>query len=208
MNRTRPLPEGAEERLARYRSGAMNPDDRAAFEREVLADEALAEALYGEIALDHVHHEATRSPGAGRVPLPLTTRTRHLPVHILLPIAATLLLVSGVVLWRRNTPAPAGDWVRGERSVRALEPNGALTAPPERFRWTNEPGATSYRVELYEVDTGAPIGSIVTRDTVVAFTEVTKQQGITGASWRVTPIGPDGLDRKPASGATYYVTGR
>lgn len=47
----RPGPQ-QEERLARYRAGAMPASERAAFEREALADDALAEALYSEESLE------------------------------------------------------------------------------------------------------------------------------------------------------------
>ena len=204
MNEHTPLPPGVEERLARYRAGDLTPDDRAAFEREVLADDALAEALYAELSLDAVSaREAPAVPARPAItPLPPPRRPRRLPVHVLLPIAAALAVVSAVMLWRRPAPVP-GDSVRGTAVLRVLEPIGSQSSPPAVFRWTHGAGADSYRLDLYDTASGRPLATRVTRDTVLAFSEVVPAGTALVASWRVTALGPDGLDLNATAGASF-----
>jgi hypothetical protein len=58
-----------EERLARYRAGAMSEAERAAFEREVLASDALSGELYAEGSLDSVRaSDPARAGDAAGVP--------------------------------------------------------------------------------------------------------------------------------------------
>lgn len=197
MNEPGPLDDRREELLARYRAGALSEAERAAFEREALGDDALAEALYSELSLDAIGRGAKARP-----------RVVPLFVRVALPIAACVVLVSVWALSRRaEAPTPGSDTtVRGAGEMRAIAPLGTLVAPPESLAWTAAVGAESYRVELHALS-GATLGSLVTRDTAVAIASLTTPAP-DSATWRVVPLGPDGLDLPARARGEYRVRPR
>lgn len=192
-----PLDERRETLLARYRAGVLSASERDAFEREALADDALSEALYSESALDGLRRHAR--PKSRIVPL---------FVRVALPVAACVALVSVWALSRRGgAPASGPDaTVRGAGTLRAIAPVGVLAAEPESLCWTSAPGAQSYRVELHALD-GTTLGSLVTRDTAVAITALAGAAP-DSATWRVVPLGADGLDLPGKARGEYRVRTR
>lgn len=71
-----------------------------------------------------------------------------------LAVAATLLVVVGLSLFRQQPPPvgelPAGDVVRGA-APSIVEPRGALSRAPDSVRWQGD-AAARYRVQLVAVD--------------------------------------------------------
>lgn len=198
MTRADELTPDQEERLARWRAGAMGGAERTAFEREMLASDTLAEAAYREASLDAVAETAaTPAAAPARVAGPGWNWPRF-AVRVALPVAAALLAVWFVpqLLGPRleTGPAPGTDVVRGaEGDVRALEPAGVLAASPERFAWTPDPAAVSYRLEVFGPD-GAMISTSVTSDTTVSAAALGVVLPASG-EWRVVPVDADGHER-------------
>lgn len=226
MNEHRPLTAQDEERLARYRAGAMSPVEREAFEHSALSDDALAEALWAEVALDGVHAQAAAS-GTGaavaRADVHVATSVHaeaagaaanvaRLPAparranawRVALPLAAALAVVSAVGVWlvrdRARTSPP--DVLRGAPGeARLVEPVGAIAAPPARLRWNAVAGAERYRVELYDAQ-GARLATAVTADTVIAIASLVPAAPAAG-EWRVVPIRADGREDAPLPRAVF-----
>lgn len=200
MNALPPLDDLREQRLARYRAGAMVEAERRAFEAEALADDALAEALYSELSLDAVRRE----PAASRA----ARDARFAWWRVALPVAASLVAASAWWLWRSPSTAPVPDdgTVRGSGAMSALEPSGDVSAPPDSLRWTSAAGAASYRVELLD-ESGGAIGLLVTSDTVAAVASL-RSPVPSAARWRVTAIGADGLDLAAKTHAEWRVLPR
>jgi hypothetical protein len=189
-----PLSPGAEERLARYRAGAMDPAEREAFEREVLASDALAEALYSEQSLDDVRVKARR-PTA---------------LHGVAVAAGVLAVAAAALLWPRPAPdgrPPAPEVLRGEETpgvaARLIEPLGTLSGPPERFLWSRDPAAELYRLEVFDAS-GELFTAAVLRDTFVTAAAV-GADSLRSATWRVVPIAADGLERPAQTAARFEV---
>ncbi|PYP92494.1 MAG: hypothetical protein DMG65_04000 [Candidatus Angelobacter sp. Gp1-AA117] len=90
-----------------------------------------------------------------------------------------------------NNPNP-GQILRSQ-SIRLIGPSGDLKGLPENFRWDVYPGATSYRVELTEVD-----GTLVRQETVnqnvLSVTPDWKSLIHTGKpyNWQVTALDASG----------------
>jgi len=188
----RGLSDHQEDALARYRSGTMPAAERAVFEREVLANDVLAEALYSEQGLDAV---SDRSVARARSAFPRG-----------LAIAASLVAVAGavVLLPRLAGHRPErGEILRGGDATAAapLEPLGDIAGPPTSFRWRRDPGAESYRLEIFGAD-GRKAVTTVTGDTVIAAATVGVDT-LTSGSWRVVPIAADGHER-PSSPAVHF----
>ena len=199
MNEVPGLTPEQEERLALYRAGAMSAAERVAFEREALASDALSEALYAEVSLDLVRSDPR--PMAKVTPLPVR---RPSATRWLVPLAAVLIAVSVLLLLRpRPSVTPGVDVLRGAASLSALEPVGNVSAPPERFRWTSVPGAASYRIELFDLS-GNSMGTGISRDTTIAFGALAHAP-LAAGEWRVTAIGPDGIDRDSRTRAAFRV---
>lgn len=186
-----------EERLARYRAGALTAAEREAFEREVLGSDVLAEELYAELELDAVR--TTAAPAV--VPL----RPRAAWPRLVVPAAAAVMIVAALSWWSlRTRVAPHDDTLRGDAVVpMLLEPVGALAVPPDVLRWNAAPTADRYRVDLYD-PAGMRFGTVVTRDTVVAVRALTAER-VTAGEWRVVPIDGRGLDGPVLGRATFRV---
>lgn len=194
MNALPPLDDVREQQLARYRAGAMSASERAAFETQALADDALAEALYSELSLDAIR----RAPAAARFAW----------WRVALPVAASLVAVSAWFLLRAPSTGPVPDdgTVRGSGAMRALEPAGDVAAAPDSLRWTSAAGAASYRVELLDED-GGVAGVLVTADTVAAVAAL-RSPVPAAARWRVTALGADGLELAAKAHAEWRVAPR
>jgi hypothetical protein len=206
------LTQEQEERLALYRAGALGAEARAAFEREVLESEALAEELYAEIALEGVLAAGATAavPGPAAAPLPGAVR-RAPPTSRgawlrMLPVAAALLAVSVTGWWLvrpHDRPGP-GDILRGGAGRPGLlEPTGAVSEPPQWLRWNSVPGAAQYRVELFD-ESGHGLAAMVTADTMLGMDALAHRTLIAG-EWRVVPIGADGREGAPLGRATFRV---
>jgi hypothetical protein len=200
VSELRPLSPEQEERLARYRAGAMAPEARAAFEHEALADEALAEALYAEVELDAVR--LATAPASPRT-IVLEPRRSWFVLRAL-PVAAALAAVAFAGWWLTRTPAgPAGpDVLRGGSSApQLIEPVGDVTALPAELRWNAVAGADHYRVELFDA-TGRRLGTAVTPETTLAIERLVT--GPFGAGeWRVVPIAASGREGEPLPRAAF-----
>jgi hypothetical protein len=194
MNRTRrPLTHAEEERLARYRAGTMTPEARGAFEREILADDALSEALYSELALDAVGPPRRR------------------PATFWLPIAAAVLALSAVaLLWprpahRAPAGAPATEILRGDPGAMAapLEPIGTLDRMPATFRWARDRGAEAYRLEIYGPDGEMVLGAMI-RDTTITW-QALGLDSLASGTWRVVPLAATGAERAARAPVSFEV---
>ena len=193
-----------EERLARYRAGAMAPEERAAFEREAAASEALLEALYVEESLDTLAADARGVAPLDARPA-IAVRKRGLSwglTRVLLPAAAAIVVAVGVLRWVGHGRGPAEDIVRGSAAAAApLEPTGEVSSAPRRFVWSRDPAAESYRVDLFDA-AGAVIGTAVTADTSLEVAALAATPPAAG-EWQVTPLDADGLERPAAPRAAF-----
>ncbi len=200
MTRSRggaPTPEQAD-RLARYVSGELSGEERAALEREILADDALADALYGELALRSLPLQA---PGAPARAIP-ATRPRSRPPfwrwQVALPAAAAVIAVFSM-LWivGRQTAGP-GRTLRGQGGApRLLEPLGEVERVPGRFAWTPAAGAASYRLEVLDAE-GRVRYETVTPRTSHPLPAGALPDTLALLRWRVVPV--DAASRElPAS---------
>jgi hypothetical protein len=203
MNVSDALTPEQEEQLARYRAGAMSAAERTEFEREAVASDALSEALYREASFDALTDErlATRPV---LVMKPRRTWTWAL-TRFALPAAAAIALVVGVFrLADRDRGANQRDLVRGTVTQATLiEPLGEIAGSPQRFVWTRDPGAQSYRVDLYSPD-GAMIGTAVTQDTTLGLAALTAAP-LSAAEWQVVPLDADGLERPAQPRAAFHL---
>lgn len=123
--------------------------------------------------------------------------------YVVAAVAVVLIVIFSVSLYiSEHQPPPqlnAGlsnsnpDQIMRSQSVRLLGPAGDLKSLPESFRWDIYPGATSYRVELTEVD-----GTLVRQETVnqnvLSVTPEWKSVIHTGKAynWQVTALDASG----------------
>jgi hypothetical protein len=146
--------------------------------------------------LSEPREDATK-PEVGRTPWIQRSRL----ARIWLPVAASALVVVGLAIWRGQNRPPiqggrlpgGGEGMRGGvPALVLLEPVGPIADSPRQFRWTRDPGAASYRVELFDQD-AKRIGVAVTADTTLAI-ETLSRQPINAGQWRVVPLGANGLE--------------
>lgn len=183
-----PLDDLTAEKLARYRAGLLAPAERAAFEREALDRPELAEALYADLALGAV----LAARGAAR---PVRPARRWLAPAL----AAVLLAVAGGALWwpaRRDGPAPVRRGV--PPALRLIAPADGAASAPARFTWSRDPGASEYRLEVFDAE-GRRRFTQVVRDTTCDAAALGAAPPAAGW-WTVTPLDAAGAER-PAPAA-------
>ncbi len=210
MKRPDELTAEQEERLARWRAGEMSEAERATFEREMLASDALSEAAYREAGFDALVTPATapvRHPARARTPLAWP----KLAWRVALPLAATVLAVWLLppLMGPRGVRAPAAgdDRLRGADGGPALlAPVGSSDAAPARFVWTRDAGATNYRIEVFGPD-GARVATGVTSDTTLDVGALDAPMPASG-EWRVVPVAADGSERVPSERAGWAAGAR
>ena len=183
-----------ENRLADYRAGRLAPEDRRAFEEEVLASDELAGELYAEVSLDAALSTGRNAASAG----PSSPRWwRRRDVAVLVPLAAAALLL--LVLRapdRDRAGLPAPPAFRGEASgARCLSPIGDVETAPSRFRWSHDPAAVMYRFELYDASS-ALLFRTTTSDTTIEIPAGTIGEEVPfDGYWKVVPMNAAGVER-------------
>lgn len=202
MSERHALRPGDEERLARYRAGAMTAEERRAFEEAALGDDALAEALYLEEAWDAAMAPPPRVADA-RPALAARGLGWWLP-RVALPAAACVAALAGILHFEQARRAPQEDPLRGGGAgARPLAPVEDVAAWPAAFTWSRDPGAASYRVDLFAPD-GTRLATVVTAETTLAASALSAAPLDAGA-WRVVPLDPDGLERPAAPRAAFRI---
>ncbi len=193
-----------ENRLADYRAGRMSPEASRAFERDVLSDDDLASALYGDVnlsmALDEVAAGAMEAPSERKVVKnPRGWNRRFLPILVPLAVAALVLLV--MFPPERDRGARRGEpTFRGaESSVQIIRPVGVLDDVPTRFVWTLDSGAAMYRVELYD-SSARLLHRSTTSDTILVLPQGVLSDGaFEEGYWKVIPMNDVGVERPSPS---------
>lgn len=182
-----------DDRIERYMAGEMSASEKAAVEREALADPALFEALYGDAALGEKLEAA--STESARRPWRFRARTG---------VVAALAAAAMLVVLVRTTETPDAPVFRGheDRPV-GLVPEGDRVELPVRFRWTHSGDAASYRFELLTSEAVVLVETIVTDSTLTL--PAADSKGMSGARyfWRVTPLDFDG-NPGPASDPIWF----
>ena len=184
-----------EDQLAEYRAGRMSEEERHAFDREILADAALADALYGDVNLAVAIEEVGSSAQRRVVAVPRWWQRRS--VRIVVPLAAAAVALLVLLPPARDPGTPPGEETfRGAESIaRILRPVGDLDEVPSRFVWTRDPDAAMYRLELYDT-TARLLYRSTTSDTTVVLPEgALSEDGFEEGYWKVIPMSDAGVER-------------
>lgn len=213
MSEHRPGPtEDQVERLARYRAGAMSASERQAFEREAVTDGAFMDALYAEQLLSPAPETAAAPEHvARRVPFRAPRVRWFLPAVVAAAAAGVVLAL--LTTTRPPLPeGPDGATLRGSAgsvhasAARPIEPAGSLPAPPGVYRWSREPSAAHYRVEIFDTE-GRLVASGVVRDTLATAAALGAPPMAAGA-WRVVAVRSDGAELPAMPPAVFHTPGR
>jgi hypothetical protein len=188
------------EQLERYLAGELPASEAEAFEARVLADPALAHALYREqgltLAVAATRPEADAAPRAARR-FPAWWMRGGAP----LAAAAAVVVVAGVTFLLVR--GPGSERMRnGEVVGRLIAPVGAVPAPPEEFRWSRHPGAEQYRFELHD-GAGRVVHVALTRDTVYRVVPSNGTRVPPEGTWRAIPLTSGGHELPGPPAATY-----
>ncbi|MBD3222659.1 hypothetical protein GF314_15600 [bacterium] len=179
-------------RLEAYLGGDLDPDQRAAFEAEVLDDPDLAEQFAATVGQDAAVREAQVVEGSH-------ARDRLVPRRVWPVAMAAAAAVAVLVFWPGGvdlpTEAPERVLRSGADAVRPLEPRGTVSGEIERFRWTSVPGAVRYRLEVRDLDGRvrhvALVGDTVLTRAAATFPVVVDSLA-GGLAWQVVPVLVDG----------------
>ena len=174
-----------EDRLQQYLDGRLNASERAAFEQELLEDDALMGQAYDEL---NVRDALAERAGIGGVPPRLQPRPRRSAVAFLAVATAASIAFVAFILPRPDTGDRVFRGGAGGAPV-AVAPVGEVPDAPSRFVWTRDPGAMRYRIEIYLPD-GDRLHVSTTADTF--FTADGLAIPRTG-SWRATTLDSVGV---------------
>jgi hypothetical protein len=186
------------DRLADYLVGRLPAAEQAALEAELLADAEASEALYAQVNLQSTIADSGRRAREGR--------WRRLALLTALPLAAALALLWLGPHWREVAGPPAAPRLRGDaQQVLGLEPQGRLTAPPQRFVWTATAAASRYRFELYDAQARLCYRAVL-GDTVLVLAG-SAQDSLPPAAgfWQVVPVDAAGREL-PSSPPLHFET--
>lgn len=209
------------ERATAYFDGAMPPGERAAFEREMVANPDTARAVYEQMGMGPVYHEAlqalrirhleshARLPDRSvtkRVPWWGRTRSRFALTAIVSALVIVVVLVSNIgeppQVSERFLPAggPGGEGFRG------LSPSGAVEALPFQFTWTPHPNAAHYRLEIYDKSSGKFFETITGHTSLIVALDELAERGLRLGYWRVVPLDPHGSELDPTQTVSFTVS--
>jgi hypothetical protein len=126
--------------------------------------------------------------------------------------AAAVIIIAAILLWPRMSSmpgAPPAESPRGEAApagiAEPIEPRGALAGAPAQFRWTSDPQADSYQLEIYDAS-GHVVAAAFVRDTLVPAAALGIDT-LRAGSWVVVPIAADGAERAHHPQARFTVSG-
>jgi hypothetical protein len=206
------------ERAAAYFAGTMPPDERAAFEREMAADPDLTRAVYTEMGMGPVFHEAmqalrirnlesharlTDGSVTKRVPWWGRTRSRFALTAIAAAVVILVVLVSKLGEPPR-APAPAGR--TSTASFRGISPSGEIDALPTQFLWTAHPAAAHYRLEIYDDSSGRVFETITSYTSLIVAMDRLAERGLRAGYWRVVPLDRHGSELDPSDDLHFTIS--
>jgi hypothetical protein len=189
-----------EEQLLLYLTGTMDARHRAAFETELFANDALAEAFYAEQTLAEYRFPSRQRDvtattpvsggAAGRVPRRPARRRSRWPYAL---AAGVLILLAAVLTYPRFLERFNGaERLRGSETPDTGDDISVLHGATARFVWRSDARAAVYRFRAYD-ENGHPIGTTTTRDTFVVAAAVLPDTSRSGV-WLVVPQTLDGID--------------
>ena len=176
---------GFDERLEKYVAGELSPDERAAFEDEVLADPELADRLYADVNVSEAIKTAATARRERGVQSAGAAPWWRRPMFRWLVPAAAAAAIAVVVLVQPDDPERPPVMRGDEGQFSAIEPSGEVAAVPVRFAWTSSSGASFYRFELFDQS------AVSVYQTVTADTLLVPPASISVPSrghWTVTPL--------------------
>jgi hypothetical protein len=185
----------------------MTPDERAEFEREMLCDPARALAVYHEMGMGPMAHEALQAlrirhlESHARIPdrsvtkrVPWWGRTRSRLVVVVVAVVIALLAVTVTNIEDSTGPPPTRAPAEG---FRLLGPVGTVDPLPAQFSWTSHARADQYRIEIF--DDAHLFFTTLTNDTVlIVGLDDIASRGMRAGYWRVVPLDAHGSEL-PAS---------
>lgn len=206
MSADHPLTPEELEPLSRYLAGEMTPEEQRIFERRILEDPALAEAVYAQTALDP--HLPVRGAAARRVVLRPERRAQPWRWAFALPVAAAVIAALVLTLPGRIGRHVPPDQMRGAETVpRLREPAGTVDHLPARFAWSAAAGAVTYRLQIVAADS-TTLFETTTADTLIDIPAGALPATLVSARWRVVPYDDAGLELPIPSYAEFRVVPR
>jgi hypothetical protein len=175
---------GLVERGTPARLGCVSPEAILALVRREGAEPRRLETLdhvmacaacRGEFELLRSIERAGEQAGAVRAPARASRPTLAWRQVAPFALAASVLLVAGVGVWRQLVRPDGPEVERGASdSVTLLAPGSDdVVSAPVRFAWRAVPGARRYELEVLDAD-GTPVYALTTGDTIAVLPDVSR----------------------------------
>jgi hypothetical protein len=200
-----PVPDEWKQKADAFFEGKMSAAEQAAFEREMLADPARALAVYHEMGIGPMAHEALQAlrirhlESHARISdrsitkhVPWWGRTRSRLVVITLAVAVFILVISVSRIGDMSPDPPSGT-PEVTAGFRTLGPAGSVQALPAQFSWTAHPTGTQYRIEIYD-DTQIFHATITNDSVLIVNLDDLAARGLRSGFWRVVPLDEHGAE--------------
>lgn len=208
-----PLPDEWKERAEAFFEGRMSPEERASFEHDMLDDPARALAVYHEMGIGPMAHEALQAlrirhlESHARISdrsitkhVPWWGRTRSRLVVVAIAVGALFLAISVSRIGDMETESPRGS-AQGDEGFRVLGPWGDVPPLPAQFTWTSLPAATQYRIEIYD-DTQIFYTTLTNDTLLIVKLDALAAKGLRSGHWRVVPLDQHGAELPATEPAT------
>ena len=196
--------------------GKMSLEESVEFEREMLRDPAIALAIYTEMGMGPMAHEALQAlrirhlESHARISdrsitkhVPWWGRTRSRLVVFVLAMVAVFLAVT-VSRIGDMVPDPI-DMPKSTTGFRILAPAGKVDALPTQFTWTAHSTASQYRIEIYD-DTQLFHATLTNETVLIVGLDELAARGLRSGYWRVVPLDDFGSELTPTESIRFVLS--
>jgi hypothetical protein len=177
---------GADERMQRYLAGELTPEERVAFEDEVLADADLANRLYADVNLRAAIEAAARARRERSVTAVAVKPWWRRRVWRWVAPAMGVATVAIFMMVTQTEPERTPVFRSTKPGFAPVEPAGNVTGVPSQFVWRASDEAAFYRFVLFDTS-ATTVFETVTSDTSVIIDAATISVPAEGY-WVVTPL--------------------
>jgi hypothetical protein len=196
------------ERANAYFAGEMSPDEQTAFERMMVENPEIAQAVYTEMGMGPVFHEALQA-----------LRIRHLESHARLAdgsvskrvpwwgqarsrfvVTVAAAAVVFLVVLVSNLGEEPTDQLSSEQfgadptGFRGVAPTGFIDPLPAQFSWTPHPTATHYRLEIYDNSSQLVYSTLTNETMLIVAVDRLAEKGFHAGDWLVVPLDTHGVE--------------
>jgi hypothetical protein len=194
------------QRAEAFFEGKMSAAESAAFERELVADPALAQAVYTQMGMGPVFHEALQALRIRHLESHARLADRSISKHVpwwgrtrsrfVVTVVVAALVFTVVVVSKLGEPSRdiASEKTLEATGFRGLSPAGNIQALPTQFSWLAHPTAAHYRIEIHDESSQLVYSTLTNQTSLIVAVDRLVEKGFRAGYWLVVPLDEHGAE--------------